>query len=118
MTTQDLTPTTAAQGAGEDILYKRLALRISELIQHGTLRPGERVPSVRKCSGQQNVSIATVMQAYRLLENRGVMRKLSPEPVPTAERLSLVRRATREAHLFTQLRDVLKARSVDRAPPA
>ncbi len=84
MTTQDLTPTTAApacaaaaaagrHGAGEDILYKRLALRISELIQHGTLRPGERVPSVRKCSGQQNVSIATVMQAYRLLENRGVI---------------------------------------------
>src|SRR6266702_5716549 len=73
MTTQDLTPTTAAQGAGEDILYKRLALRISELIQHGTLRPGERVPSVRKCSQQQNVSIATVMQAYRLLESQGVL---------------------------------------------
>src|SRR6266581_513544 len=73
MTTQNLTPTTAAQGAGEDILYKRLALRISELIQHGTLRPGERVPSVRKCSLQQNVSIATVMQAYRLLEDRGII---------------------------------------------
>src|SRR6266704_3405230 len=73
MTTQDLTPTIAAQGVGEDILYKQLALRISELVEHGTLRPGERVPSVRKCSQQQNVSIATVMQAYRLLESQGVL---------------------------------------------
>src|SRR6266481_2483732 len=101
MTTQDLTPSTAAQGAGEDILYKRLALRISELIQHGTLRPGERVPSVRKCSGQQNVSIATVMQAYRLLENRGVIearpqsgyyvrpRRWSPPPEPGMSRPAL-----------------------------
>jgi DNA-binding transcriptional MocR family regulator len=50
-----------------------VALRISELIEHGTLRPGERVPSVRRCSEQQNVSIATVMQAYRLLEDRGII---------------------------------------------
>src|SRR6266702_7790902 len=101
MTTQDLTPTTAAQGAGEDILYKQLALRISELIEHGTLRPGERVPSVRKCSEQQSVSIATVMQAYRLLEDRGVIearpqsgyyvrtRRWSPPPEPDMSRPAL-----------------------------
>jgi len=52
-------------------LYQQLARRISGLIKHGTLRPGERVPSVRKLSEQQEVSIATVMQAYRLLENEG-----------------------------------------------
>src|SRR5204862_7092097 len=57
----------------EESLYKQVALRISELIEHGTLRPGERVPSVRRCSEQQDVSIATVMQAYRLLEDRGII---------------------------------------------
>ncbi|TAK90134.1 MAG: GntR family transcriptional regulator, partial [Verrucomicrobia bacterium] len=46
--------------------YERVASRISELIEHGTLRPGERVPSVRRYSEQEEVSISTVMQAYRL----------------------------------------------------
>ena len=73
MTTEELAPTTAAKPGCEDTLYEQVALRISELIDRGTLRPGERVPSVRKCSSQQNVSIATVTQAYRLLENRGVL---------------------------------------------
>jgi DNA-binding transcriptional MocR family regulator len=73
MITQDLASHTAALLDCEDVLYKQVALRISELIEHGTLRPGDRVPSVRRCSRQQNVSIATVTQAYRLLEDRGVI---------------------------------------------
>ena len=70
---QDLSSHTAAQLECDESLYKRVALRISELIEHGTLRPSERVPSVRRCSEQQNVSITTVTQAYRLLENRGII---------------------------------------------
>lgn len=54
-------------------LYERVAVRISELIERGTLRPGERVPSVRKYATQEAVSIATVTQAYRLLEDRGLI---------------------------------------------
>src|SRR3989441_1248407 len=73
MLSQDLASHTASQLDGEESLYKQVALRISELIEHGTLRPGERVPSVRRCSEQQNVSITTVTQAYRLLENRGII---------------------------------------------
>ncbi|HXU77482.1 MAG TPA: PLP-dependent aminotransferase family protein [Methylomirabilota bacterium] len=73
MLIQDLGSHTAAQVEYEGSLYRQVALRISELIEHGTLRPGERVPSVRKCSEQQKVSIATVMQAYRLLESRGII---------------------------------------------
>ena len=73
MTIQDLNSHTASQLGDGESLYKQLAFRISELIEHGTLRPGERVPSVRRCSEQQSVSIATVMQAYRLLEDRGII---------------------------------------------
>src|SRR5712671_6479661 len=73
MIMEDLAAHTAAQAVNGSSLYRQVASRISELVEHGTLRPGERVPSVRKCSQQQNVSIATVMQAYRLLENRGVI---------------------------------------------
>jgi DNA-binding transcriptional MocR family regulator len=82
----------------EDCLYQQLAGRISLLIDRGTLRPGERVPSVRRFSSQQDVSIATVMQAYRLLESRGLIearpqsgyyvrpRRLSPPPEPEISR--------------------------------
>ena len=73
MLTPDLASHTAALLDCEDTLYKRVALRISELVEHGTLRPGDQVPSIRRCSQQQNVSIATVTQAYRLLEDRGVI---------------------------------------------
>lgn len=73
MSSPDLASHTAAQAELHDTLYEQVALRISELIEHGTLRPGERVPSVRQCSRQQNVSIATVTQAYRLLEDRGLL---------------------------------------------
>jgi len=75
-------------------LYERVAHQISGLIEQGTLRPGERIPSVRRFSAQHGVSISTVMQAYALLEDRGVIearpqsgyyvrhrfRELPPEP--------------------------------------
>src|SRR3989441_10932039 len=101
MMTQDLASPAALQSDGADSLYQRVALRTSELIERGTLRAGERVPSVRKCSEQQNVSIATVMQAYRLLEDRGVIearpqsgyyvraRRWSPPPEPEMSRPAL-----------------------------
>src|SRR5215468_4625767 len=98
MTIQDLASHAAAERPGEATLYQEVALKISELIEHGTLRPGERVPSVRKCSRQQNVSIATVMQAYRLLEDQGIIearpqsgyyvrvQRWSPAPEPEMSR--------------------------------
>jgi DNA-binding transcriptional MocR family regulator len=52
-------------------LYQRIAHQISGLIEGGTLRPGDRVPSVRRLVVQQSVSPATIIQAYHLLENRG-----------------------------------------------
>src|SRR5215472_18329888 len=73
MTIQDLASHTTAQVDCAPSLYQQVALRIEELIEHGTLRPGSRVPSVRKCSEQQGVSIATITQAYRLLEDRGLI---------------------------------------------
>ena len=100
MIASDLASHTANGLETEDSLYKQVAFRITELIEHGTLRPGERVPSVRKCSEQQNVSIATVMQAYRLLEDRGIiearpqsgyyvrLRRWSPPPEPAKSQTS------------------------------
>jgi DNA-binding transcriptional MocR family regulator len=52
-------------------LYVELARSLEQLVEQGTLRPGHRLPSVRRMSLQRDVSISTVLQAYTLLENRG-----------------------------------------------
>ena len=49
---QPLATHLAEQIGPDDTLYRQLALRMSELIAHGTLRAGERVPSVRKLSAR------------------------------------------------------------------
>jgi DNA-binding transcriptional MocR family regulator len=52
-------------------LYEELAEDLTGLIAKGTLRAGDRLPSVRVLSDQRSVSISTVLQAYLLLESRG-----------------------------------------------
>lgn len=54
-------------------LYTRMAADIATLIENGTMRPGDRIPSVRKASRQHKVSVGTAIQAYLALENRGLV---------------------------------------------
>jgi len=63
----------ATPAAATQPLYAELADSLQHLIEQGTLRPGHRVPSVRIMSRQRGVSIATVLQAYTVLENRGYL---------------------------------------------
>lgn len=53
--------------------YEQLADLIVGMIENGTLVPGARLPSVRVLSEQHRISISTALQAYRLLENRGIL---------------------------------------------
>ena len=53
--------------------YEQLAELIVGMIDKGTLAPGARVPSVRALSEQHSISISTALQAYRMLEDRGVL---------------------------------------------
>lgn len=57
----------------EQTLYERVAESMLGMIRAGTFRPGDRVPSVRKLSRDLHVSVSTVVDAYRLLESRGVI---------------------------------------------
>lgn len=63
----------SAASAERAPLYLELAREIQQLIEQGTLRPGHRLPSVRRMALQRDVSISTVIQAYTVLENRGVL---------------------------------------------
>lgn len=63
-------PTPSSSAVQPAHLYERVAQQITHLIEQGTLRPGDRIPSVRKLVRQQCVSVSTVLQAYQMLENR------------------------------------------------
>lgn len=54
-------------------LYEQLANELSGLITSRVLAPGERLPSIRHLAQQKRISISTVMQALRLLEDRGLI---------------------------------------------
>src|SRR5580693_938829 len=52
-------------------LYIQIAEGVLEQIENGTLRVGEKVPSLRRLSKQKRVSISTALQTYMWLESRG-----------------------------------------------
>ncbi len=54
-------------------LYEQLATEIARQVDRGTFRPGEKIPSVRQTSQQRSLSVSTVLQAYRMLEDRRVI---------------------------------------------
>lgn len=61
-------------GRGSDAnLYEQVAQRLMHQVDQGVYPPGERLPSVRDASVRFKVSISTVVEAYRVLENRGVI---------------------------------------------
>ncbi|TBU96958.1 aminotransferase-like domain-containing protein [Phytopseudomonas dryadis] len=53
-------------------LYVNLAELLGARIEQGLYRPGDRLPSVRALSLEHGVSLSTVQQAYRHLEDRGL----------------------------------------------
>ena len=67
--------------------YQELARFITTLVDRGTLIPGARAPSLREISRDRNVSMATALQAYRLLEDRGVLQARAQSGFYVAQRL-------------------------------
>jgi DNA-binding transcriptional MocR family regulator len=54
-------------------LYEKVAEQIHDLVDKGVYNYGEKVPSVRHLSRELDVSTTTVVEAYRLLEDQGVL---------------------------------------------
>ena len=55
-------------------LYHKIADQVESQIREGLFKVGSKIPSVRKASTMLDVSMATVLQAYRLLEDRGIIK--------------------------------------------
>ena len=81
--------------ASDEHLYQEIARGLTEAIERGALRVGQKVPSVRHMAAQKGVSVSTVLQAYRTLEDGGfiearpqsgyfVRRRIAAPPEPQA----------------------------------
>lgn len=57
------------KNSATSLLYEQVAGEIASLVEQGTFRAGDRLPSIRQLSSRFDVSINTVMQAYALLED-------------------------------------------------
>ncbi len=80
-----------------DKLYEEIARQLTDRIDQDLYLPGDRIPGVRKLSQQFGVSISTVVQAQRLLEDEGRIEarprsgyyiRTQPWPVPEPPTLS------------------------------
>ncbi len=83
------------------LLYEQVAEDLTSAIRQGTLRGGDRMPSVRGLATQRRVSVATILQAYVRLENDGLIevrprsghfvraRNLAPVAEPRSARRNL-----------------------------
>jgi len=58
-------------------LYLQMALRLAQMVANAVLKVGQRLPSVRDMAVQSGVSVSTVVQALRYLEERGLVQ---PKP--------------------------------------
>lgn len=54
-------------------LYQSTVREIREMIDRGTLRAGDRVPSIRQLRRQSGRSVSTVLRAYQILEGLGLI---------------------------------------------
>jgi len=53
--------------------YRQIAERLAKAISDGTLRPGDRLPSVRRLHAEEGAAISTVMQALAQIEHQGLV---------------------------------------------
>jgi DNA-binding transcriptional MocR family regulator len=57
----------------ELLRYEKLAADLAGMIADGMLRHGDRLPSVRRLAQERRLSVSTVVQALRQLEDRGLV---------------------------------------------
>lgn len=57
----------------ENLLYEKLAAELRSMVASGALAAGTRLPSLRRLAGTRRLSISTVVQAMRQLEDEGLI---------------------------------------------
>jgi DNA-binding transcriptional MocR family regulator len=75
-------------------LYHTLAEELRTAMEEGRLAPGARLPSVREAARQRELSLNTVLAAYRQLETRGLIEARPQSGYYVKPRLAVTRTST------------------------
>jgi DNA-binding transcriptional regulator YhcF (GntR family) len=67
-------PTLTVDTASPVPPYEQIRAQLAQLIQHGLLAPGDRLPPVRQLAADLGLAVGTVARAYRELEQSGQVR--------------------------------------------
>ncbi|MFE5342668.1 GntR family transcriptional regulator, partial [Isoptericola sp. NPDC056578] len=57
----------------DEPLYAQLVAQVRLGVAHGTLRPGERLPSARELAASLDLNMHTVLRAYQVLRDDGTL---------------------------------------------
>jgi DNA-binding transcriptional MocR family regulator len=105
-------------------LYEQLVEELTRSVAAGVLRPGDRMPSVRELTRARAVSPGTVLQAYGVLEDQGIIearprsgyyvaaRGRGAVPVPEMRAPSGRSTAVNVSELVFEVLDAIRSRSV------
>ena len=66
---------------GAEFVSEQIARQIEDAIRSGKLKPGERLPSVRKLKRELGVAFNTILRAYRILQRTGLAYSIPGEGV-------------------------------------
>lgn len=58
---------------GKESIFEQIRNQISDYIAKGILKPNDKLPSVRQIAAELGINPNTVMKAYRLLEEEGLI---------------------------------------------
>ena len=88
--------------SGSDSLYAYLCKSIKRDILHGTLKPGERLPSKRTFASNLGVSVVTVENAYAQLIAEGYIYSIPKRGFYVADFSNLTAQPQKEIPAFSE----------------
>lgn len=107
------------EGADASYRYAMVERHLLDLIESGSLMPGDRIPSLRTMSARMRMSVSTINQAYVELESQGVIESRPKSgffvrsnfrrlPLPTTEQnVPLEPREVNRSGLIRTVKDLL-----------
>jgi GntR family transcriptional regulator len=89
-------------------IYDQVVRQVKFAVAQGTLRSGDRVPSVRELSKQLAINPNTVARAYRQLQDEGVLETLRGLGLQVAQGATAPCRSERVELIRQRLRETLR----------
>ncbi|PRO65485.1 GntR family transcriptional regulator [Alkalicoccus urumqiensis] len=86
-------------------IYDQVENAIKEMIETGTLPPGEKLPSVRKLAADLKCSVITTRRAYQNLEQNGLIQTYQGKGTFVAEAASVDYTEVRKEEVRRRLTD-------------